>query len=148
FFVYGAIRPVASVTMQVFRATGRTQPVFRIAVLNLAAVSFAVFVGLSYGPTWVAALISSLSVPVILYGFTLVAAALELRTALIVRACAPAVVACAVAMAVTLVARSSLDTIGLLPLRLGAGLAVLGTVYVPALLFVDRRSVDEIRALL
>ena len=57
-------------------------------------------------------------------------------------------VACAVAMAVTVLARSSLDTIGLLPVRLGAGLAVLGAAYVPMLLFVDRRSVDEIRTLL
>jgi O-antigen/teichoic acid export membrane protein len=148
FFVYGAIRPVASVTVQIFRATGNTRAVFRLAVLNFITVSCAVVVGLSYGPIWIAFLISTLSLPVVFYSFELVAPVLHLRTSAVLRACAPAIAASAIAIAVTAFARTSIDAIGLRPIRLAAGLAVLGGVYVPSLLLVDRRSVKEIRDLL
>ena len=148
FFVYGAIRPVASVTVQVFRATGQTQWVFRLAVVNLAVVSSAVVLGLPYGPIWVAAIISSLSAPVVLYAFHLAAGVLDTKTSAIVRACAPAALAAAVALMVIGIVRPSLDAVVLLPVRLALGLMLLSGIYVPTLLLFDRRSIDEIRELL
>jgi len=144
FFIYGAIRPVASITIQVFRATGRTEPLLRIAAVNLAVVSWVVFLALGHGPNWMAILISVLSVPVVFYGFELVAAVLDLRVRAIVHACAPAVLSSAFAMAAVSLLLPSIDSISLLPLRLATGLAALGAIYVATLLLLDRPSVDEI----
>jgi len=47
--------------------------------VNLAVISLAIFVGLSYGTTWVAVLISAMSLPVLFYAFELVASVLECR---------------------------------------------------------------------
>ena len=148
FFLYGSIRPIGSVSLQIFRAIGQTRALMRIAVLNLLVVSLAVFVGLSHGPIWIALLISTLAVPVIVYAFELVASALDLRVSEILRACAPAVAASVVAMAVALVARRWLADAGFAPMRLAAGLAVVAAVYVPALLVMDRDWAGELAELL
>jgi O-antigen/teichoic acid export membrane protein len=148
FCVYGAIRPIGSVTIQVFRAIGETQQVFRLAVVNLVVIFWAILVGISHGTIWVAVLISVMSVPVVLYAFELLARVLALRTAVIVRACAPAAAAGTIAIAVTVLARPVMDAVGFLPLRLALGLVMLGGIYLPTLLLVDRHSLGEIRELL
>jgi O-antigen/teichoic acid export membrane protein len=148
FFLYSAIRPLASASLQVFRAVGATQAIFRLGVLNLVGVCCMVFVGIPYGPIWVAILLSILSVPAVVYGWQLTAVALELRIVDILRSCTPALLASGTALAAALLARSSVTTLDTVPLRLAAGLAVVASAYVPALLLLDRHWVGEIRDLL
>ena len=144
FFLYGAIRPLGSLSLQVFRATGETRAILRLAIANLVGVGLMVIVGISYGPTCVALLLSALSIPVMLYAWDLTAKCLGLTLPIILRACAPVAAAAAVALAAVLASRPSLSLIEAVPLRLVAGLGVLAAVYLPALALFDRRWLAEI----
>lgn len=148
FTLYGALRSVATISMQVFKATGQTRTILHLAALNLGVVAWVVLVGAPGGPFWIAALLSVMSAPAALYGFDLIGRLMSLSIPTVLRACRPAALATGVALAVTLSLRGSLDTISPAVLRMLAGGLVFGVPYLIVLVTLDRNWVGEIRSLL
>ena len=148
FSVYGTLRSLMTISLQVFKATGQTRWILQLAALNLGAVGWVVWIGAPYGPIWIAALLSAVSVPAAVYGFDLTGRILQLPLKAMARACMPAMLSTAVALGSVLVARGWLAGIPNPALRVGMGSLVFAAVYVPLLLLLDRAWVPEVLALL
>ncbi|MGH7896504.1 MAG: lipopolysaccharide biosynthesis protein [Candidatus Binatia bacterium] len=144
FSIYGALRSVMSISLQIFKATGQTRVVFQLAVLNLAAVGLVVLVGAPYGPFWIAVLLSAASIPAAVYGLRLTAAVLDLSLVVILRACVPSALATGAVLLVALGARPLLDEWPQAFVRLVAGATVFAAGYTPLLLLLDRRWLIEL----
>lgn len=146
FSVYGTLRSLMTISLQVFKATGHTRLILQLAALNLGTVVWVVLIGAPYGPIWIAALLSAVSVPAAAYGFDLTGRILQLPLKTIARACVPAMVSTAIALVLVLAARSRLAGVSNSALRAGAGSCIFGVVYLPLLLLLDRAWVTEILA--
>lgn len=144
FSVYGALRSIMTVSLQIFKATGQTRTILELAIVNLGAVVLVVALGAPYGAVWIAVLLSAMSIPAAAYGFDLTARALDLPVAAILRACRPASLASAGALAAALVFRFWTADLTSAGVRLCLGGLVFAAVYSCALRVLDRGWTGEV----
>jgi O-antigen/teichoic acid export membrane protein len=147
FSIYGVLRSVAGVTAEVFKATGQTQAIFVLAILNLVIVGWVLLIAAPHGPVWIAWLLSAVSIPTAVFGFDLAGRLIGVDLREVFRRCLPAGVATASAM---LVVGAGGGWIADLPgsfLRLAGGGSGFSLTYLAVLVVLDPGWLGELRSL-